>query len=267
MQSDEHIPDSDPETVIYNAIRQQSFKIYVVVTCCAMLVLGCYGRYRELDSAMHSREVLLVNITLVALLGAYTVLATKCLSLLLAREFTVALGKPMTYIAGLILCATAVLQVAYLNRALKHFASTAVVPVHFAFFSVSVIVASAIAFHDFDAFDKWHMLIFVIGCATIFTGVWFTSIKTDLSSYLYGTNVVADSASESSDDSEQRFASPSAPLLHTSRRRTAASDDLSDPSSPFAVSVPGLGFGTVWQSRQSLKPYKSADGAIYSASH
>lgn len=257
LQNEMDLPDADPEELIIGAVKQESFRIYVAVSCTAVTLLAAYSRFHSTAIDARSRQMLVVNISLVALLGAYTVLATKCLSLLLSREFAIALGKPVTYIAGLVLAVTAVLQVAYLNRALKHFASTAVVPMHFAFFSVSVIVASAITFHDFDAFDALHMAMFVAGCATIFTGVWLTSMKTEFSNYVYGDD--EDSSSESAD--EQAFeATQASPLLRVSHRRhTSADDASSDPSQSYGVSVPGLGFGSVWRSRQSLRPVRSAD--------
>lgn len=56
-----------------------------------------------------------------ALFGGYTVLSTKALSSLLSRMFVKIFRYPITWVLIVVLVATSVLQIRYLNRALMAF--------------------------------------------------------------------------------------------------------------------------------------------------
>lgn len=159
-----------PEDMLYGAVVQTSFKIYAATTCSLagiLLYANVYGRLKPDEMSF-----LFSNIVLVALFGAYTALSTKGLSRILSLEFGKAFGLPITYILILVVSVTAALQVAFLNRALKHFDATLVIPLHFVFFTISVVLGSAVAFREFEEKDPLHIFSFILGCFFTFIGVW-----------------------------------------------------------------------------------------------
>lgn len=159
-----------PEELIYGAISQTSFRIYGCCTCglaCFLLYFSSWGHQK-----CGELSFLFSNIILVAIFGAYTALSTKAFSRMLSMEFARAFVLPVTYVLIVILLITAALQVVFLNRALKHFDTTIVIPLHFVFFTISVVIGSAIAFQEFQDKDFAHILSFVIGCFLTFVGVW-----------------------------------------------------------------------------------------------
>lgn len=158
-----------PHEYIMFAISQLPFKIYFLVVVSLMAVL-LFEENIVLDSSATISN-LFTNLGLVALFGAFTALSTKALSSLLNFSLAQAAVDPLTYILILILALTAIVQVIYLNRALKIFDATMVLPVHFVLFTLSVIIGSAITFHDFENTDPPHIALFFIGCVLTFIGV------------------------------------------------------------------------------------------------
>lgn len=66
---------------------------------------------------------------------------------------------------------TGVLQIRYLNRALKRFDSKIVIPTQFVFFTLSAVIGSAVLYGDFRRASFHEMLTFLYGCAATFAGV------------------------------------------------------------------------------------------------
>jgi hypothetical protein len=56
--------------------------------------------------------------------GGYTVLATKSISSMLTMKFVAMFADPITYLLLIVLMGTAVLQIKFLNKALRQFDST-----------------------------------------------------------------------------------------------------------------------------------------------
>lgn len=69
------------------------------------------------------------------------------------------------------LAITGILQIRYLNRALKRFDSKIVIPTQFVFFTLSAVVGSAVLYGDFRQTSFHEMLTFLYGCAATFAGV------------------------------------------------------------------------------------------------
>ncbi|KAK9447213.1 magnesium transporter NIPA-domain-containing protein [Limtongia smithiae] len=173
----------DPPRILA-AVSQLSFKIYVMVTVGLIIVLsGLSNKYGD--------RIIYINIGLVALFGGYTALSTKALSSLLTYTLYRVFTYPITYILVLVLVFTAVMQVKYLSRALQQFESTQVIPTHFVFFTISVIVGSAILYQDFDGASGAKLTRFAFGCLLTFSGVW-----------LITSNRAKQPGEESDDDAE-----------------------------------------------------------------
>ena len=87
----------------------------------------------------------------------------------------------ITYPVIVVLVATGIGQIRYLNRALKRFDSKVVIPINFVLFTLSAIIGSAILYGDFKKAKFHRMLTFLYGCAATFLGVfiiaWSPSTK------------------------------------------------------------------------------------------
>lgn len=79
---------------------------------------------------------------------------------------------PVTWVVLVVLAATAILQLNYINKALQRFEARVVVPTQFCAFSISAIVGSAVLFREFDDVEGSRALNFVFGCALSFFGVY-----------------------------------------------------------------------------------------------
>jgi magnesium transporter len=106
------------------------------------------------------------------ILGGYTALSTKGVASLLSYTLFKALTFPITYLLVAILVFTAVMQIKYLNRALRRFNATEVIPTQFVLFTLSVIIGSAVLYRDFERTPRDDAIKFIGGCAFTFIGVW-----------------------------------------------------------------------------------------------
>ncbi|KAF8538844.1 magnesium transporter NIPA-domain-containing protein, partial [Trichophaea hybrida] len=153
---------------ILDAISQTAFEIYFAVTCVLILIL------MRLSSRFGNKTII-IDLGLVALFGAYTVLSTKGISSLISSSFYHIFQYPIAYLFTFVLVSTAILQVKYINRALQRFDSTQVIPTQFVLFTISVIVGSAILYRDFETVNRERMLKFITGCSLTFVGVYLIS--------------------------------------------------------------------------------------------
>ncbi|OBT72170.1 hypothetical protein VF21_10526 [Pseudogymnoascus sp. 05NY08] len=169
-----------PHEVI-GAITTMEFEIYMAATIGVMFILAW-------ASPKYGNKTILIDLGLVALFGAYTVLSTKGVSSMLSTSFWDAFTNPITYALAVVLIGTAVMQVKYINRALQRFDSTQVIPVQFVLFTISVIIGSAVLYRDFESTSPGRAVKFVGGCLLTFFGVFLITsgrvIRDDLSSDL-----------------------------------------------------------------------------------
>ncbi|KAF7877709.1 hypothetical protein EAF04_001380 [Stromatinia cepivora] len=150
---------------IWGAITTTEFELYMGVTVLLIAILMW-------ASPRYGRKTILVDLGLVGLFGGYTALSTKGVSSMLSSTLWRALTTPVTYVLVLVLVATAIMQVRYVNRALQRFDSTQVIPVQFVIFTLSVITGSAILYRDFEKVTSENAVKFIGGCLLTFFGVW-----------------------------------------------------------------------------------------------
>ncbi|KAI8097498.1 magnesium transporter NIPA-domain-containing protein [Halteromyces radiatus] len=124
-----------------------------------------------------------VDLGIVAVYGAYTVLSTKSLSSLLNLTMYKLFTYPISYILLVVLIFTAVMQIKYLNKALQRFDGVAVIPTQFVLFTISAIIGSAVIYRDFDDEDADHLLKFIFGCLIEFFGVFLITSNRRESNY------------------------------------------------------------------------------------
>ncbi|RSL72312.1 hypothetical protein CEP54_000897 [Fusarium duplospermum] len=149
---------------VLDAITALPFEIYLGVTIALIIVLMW-------ASPRYGRRTILIDLGLVGLFGGYTALATKGVSSMLSSTLWRAFTTPVTYVLILILLATAVMQIRYVNKALQRFDSTQVIPIQFVMFTLCVIVGSAVLYRDFERTTAEQAAKFVGGCLLTFFGV------------------------------------------------------------------------------------------------
>lgn len=160
-----------PETMAA-ALVQTQFLVYFIISCVALGVLI------SLSDTIGS-EYIFIDLSIVAIFGGYTVLATKGVSSLLSLSFYKMFTYPISYLLVFVLVSTAVLQIKFLNKSLQRFDSTQVIPTQFVLFTTSAIIGSGILYNDFDEMDFNKGLHFLTGCCMTFLGVYFITSHRD----------------------------------------------------------------------------------------
>ncbi|KIJ20120.1 hypothetical protein PAXINDRAFT_178752, partial [Paxillus involutus ATCC 200175] len=162
--SDGTPPATTPEALI-EAITQRSFMIFSIVYLVCAVILG------GLSEGRLGRRIVVIDVGLCAIFGGFTVLATKAISTLLTKEWAKMFAEWITYPILLVLVVTGILQIRFLNRALKRFDSKIVIPTQFVFFTLSAVIGSAVLYGDFRRATFHQMVTFLYGCAATFAGV------------------------------------------------------------------------------------------------
>ncbi|PHH81649.1 hypothetical protein CDD82_285 [Ophiocordyceps australis] len=149
---------------VWDAITAPAFEIYLGVTTLLILILMW-------ASPRYGKRTILIDLGLVGLFGGYTALATKGVSSMLSSTLWRAFTTPVTYVLGIILLVTAIMQIRYVNKALQRFDSTQVIPIQFVLFTLCVILGSAILYRDFEKTTVTQAVKFIGGCLLTFFGV------------------------------------------------------------------------------------------------
>ncbi|KAF9437184.1 hypothetical protein BGZ76_001698 [Entomortierella beljakovae] len=171
INSKENETKLTPEAVVA-ALLQTQFIVYFIICCVLLTVLIPLS-----DSI--GNEHIFIDLSIVAIFGGYTVLATKGVSSLVSLSFYKMFTYPIAYLLVFVLVLTAVLQIKFLNKSLQRFDSTQVIPTQFVLFTTSAIVGSGILYNDFDEMDFVKGFHFLAGCCMTFLGVYFITSKRD----------------------------------------------------------------------------------------
>ncbi|KIN05944.1 hypothetical protein OIDMADRAFT_176072 [Oidiodendron maius Zn] len=150
---------------VWDAITTTEFEVYMAITIVLIAILVWI-------SPKYGNRTILIDLGLVGLFGGYTALSTKGLASMLSYTLWRAFTTPVTYALLAVLIVTAVMQVKYVNNALRRFDSTQVIPVQFVMFTLSVIIGSAILYRDFAKATTDNVVKFVGGCLLTFFGVY-----------------------------------------------------------------------------------------------
>ena len=155
----------DPDELWTYYIKRWEFLVYVIATAACLVGL-------MIASPRYGTRTILIDLGLVGLFGGYTALSTKGVASLLSTILWNAFAYPVFYVLVLILVASAVMQIRYLNKALQNFNSTQVIPTQFVLFTLSVIIGSAVLFREFESATLDRVLKFIAGCLLTFFGVY-----------------------------------------------------------------------------------------------
>ncbi|KIR38978.1 hypothetical protein I307_01691 [Cryptococcus deuterogattii 99/473] len=124
-----------------------------------------------LSNSSFGQAHLTIDVGICALFGGFTVLATKALSSLLSGDFIRAWKSGVTWACLVVVGGTSLGQIRWLNRALMRFQSKEVIPTQFVFFTLAVIIGSAVLYQEFRDITRSRFINFAFGIATIFLGV------------------------------------------------------------------------------------------------
>ncbi|XP_059528120.1 NIPA-like protein 2 isoform X2 [Myotis daubentonii] len=152
-------------TVQYYFVGWQ-FLIYVILE----ILIFCILLYFYKRKGMKHIVILL---TLVALLASLTVISVKAVSGMIACSVTdkMQLTYPIFYIMLIIMIASCVFQVKFLNQATNLYSTATVVPINHIFFTTSAIIAGIIFYKEFLGAAFLAMFIYFFGCFLSFLGV------------------------------------------------------------------------------------------------
>lgn len=167
-----------------------------------------------LSQTRYGDKFVLIDLSLCALAGAFTVLSTKALSSFLNlmfldtyvstlplflfahplwhNHFHSSFTQPITYPLLLILISTAFLQVNFINKSLQRFESRVVIPTQYMTFALSSILGSAILYGDFRGMEFEKLLNFGFGCLVSAAGEAYTLSLPHLPLFAYWWLIVSE---------------------------------------------------------------------------
>ncbi|XP_050403758.1 NIPA-like protein 2 [Patella vulgata] len=156
---------------IMQLLTEIPFIIYICVEIASLCVLFFLLYVKKL-------KVIVVLILITAITASFTVISAKGVSSML--QVTISgepqFKYPVLYIMLIIMILTAVVQIKYLNQAMKDFDSTVVVPTNFVFFTLSAILAGIIFYKEFWGMSGLEICMFIFGCIMCFVGVYFITL-------------------------------------------------------------------------------------------
>ncbi|XP_036987001.2 NIPA-like protein 2 isoform X2 [Artibeus jamaicensis] len=146
------------------------FLIYVILE----ILIFCILLYFHKRKGMKHIVILL---SLVALLASLTVISVKAVSGMITFSVTdkMQLTYPIFYVMFIIMIASCVFQVKFLNHATRLYNTATVVPVNHVFFTTSAIIAGIIFYKEFLGAAFLTIFIYILGCLLSFLGVFLVT--------------------------------------------------------------------------------------------
>ncbi|XP_035133508.2 NIPA-like protein 2 isoform X1 [Callithrix jacchus] len=156
-------------TVQYYFVGWQ-FLIYMILEILIFCILLYFYKRKGVKH-------MVILLTLVALLASLTVISVKAVSGMITFSVTdkMQLTYPIFYIMFVIMIASCVFQVKFLNQATKLYNMTTVVPVNHIFFTISAITAGIIFYQEFLGAAFLAVFIYLFGCFLSFLGVFLVT--------------------------------------------------------------------------------------------
>lgn len=147
---------------LLECLERPEFLVYMIITLTLIMALWVLSRStkRKLD--------IMVDLTIAGVIGGYTVLSIKAISSLMSLDFVKVFTYKITYITSFIFIVTGVLQIHFLNRALRIFEATKVIPINFVLFTTFSILGSTILYEDYRKISAMA----IVGVMMMFLGVY-----------------------------------------------------------------------------------------------
>lgn len=166
--------------------------------------------------------------------------------------------KFQTWLILFILLISAILQLWYLNKALKLVNPTLICPLAFCFYNLSSIITSLVYYDQFKLLSDLQVGLIVLGTIILLAGVWIVSLGTSSTSSSSSSSTIASSSASFTEDPEPGARQTSAaadeatPLLNSIEDFSATSPTLMDTS--FDNSEEGRSAAVIELNRQMSLP-------------
>ncbi|XP_063780247.1 NIPA-like protein 2 isoform X2 [Pseudophryne corroboree] len=142
------------------------FLVYLILEVIAFCVLLYVYKRRGVNH-------IVVLLLLVALLASVAVISVKAVAGMIAMTLKgyMQLTSAIFYVMVVVMIASCIFQVKFLNQAMKLYNATEVVPINFVFFTTSAILAGVIFYQEFRDAALLNIFMFIFGCFLSFLGV------------------------------------------------------------------------------------------------
>ncbi|KAK3767202.1 hypothetical protein RRG08_018072 [Elysia crispata] len=158
----------------YEIVQSLSQPIFIAYVCIEVIILAV------LLSLLYYHEMkhVLIYLLISSITASFTVIAAKAVSgmIQLSVSSFSQFGKPVFYAMLFVLIITALIQIKFVNLAMKSYDATVVVPVNFVIFTLSAILAGIIFYKEFYGMNGLRITMFVFGCILSFMGVYFIAV-------------------------------------------------------------------------------------------
>ncbi|KAL0958012.1 hypothetical protein HGRIS_000186 [Hohenbuehelia grisea] len=171
-----HAPEDKPvETVdqILHYAIQPGFLMY----CFTVLVFTLVMIYYVVP--LHGRKNPVVYISICSLVGSVSIMAIKGFGIAVKLTFAGhnQFSHPSTYVFGIVVAVSILIQMTYFNKALDTFSTNVVNPLYYVGFSTCTVLASLILFQGFNTTDATNTVSLLCGFMTTFLGVYLLNIS------------------------------------------------------------------------------------------
>ncbi|CAL1540324.1 unnamed protein product [Lymnaea stagnalis] len=158
----------------YEIIRSLSQPIFIAYVCLEVIILAGLLILLYCKEAKHVLIYLLIS----SITASFTVISAKAVSGMIQLS---AVGfsqwtKPVLYAMLVVLILTALIQIKFVNLAMKNYDATIVVPVNFVIFTISAILAGIIFYKEFYGMSGIQVTLFLFGCTLSFMAVYFIAV-------------------------------------------------------------------------------------------
>ncbi|EJT99301.1 DUF803-domain-containing protein [Dacryopinax primogenitus] len=165
-----HAPaDKDIQTVdeILHYALQPAFLLY----CLIVLIVSVVFIY--VLAPKYGKKSPIIYLTICSLVGSVSVMGIKGFGIALKLTFAGnnQLTHPSTYVFGIVVVLSILVQMNYFNKALDIFSTNVVNPIYYVGFSTAVILASIILFQGFNTGDGVSIASLIVGFLITFLGV------------------------------------------------------------------------------------------------
>lgn len=152
--------------------RMQDLDFMLFVTTLVALLIGLLVSEDRRNRRNPSN--LLIDVGVCTVLGCFTVMLTKCVSIVVIDTFLEKSNQfvyALTYVLLGLFAALLFVQQRMLTKALANFDTALVIPPYFVLFNIATVAASALLFGDFSDFSLGSSMLFSAGLVLTFAGI------------------------------------------------------------------------------------------------
>ncbi|XP_018411659.1 PREDICTED: NIPA-like protein 2 [Nanorana parkeri] len=151
---------------VERSVISWQFLVYLVLEVIVFCILLYVYRRKGVNH-------IVVLLLLVALLASVAVISVKAVAGMIAMTLKgeMQLTYAIFYVMVVLMVASCIFQVKFLNQAMQLYNATEVVPINYVFFTTSAILAGVIFYQEFRDAALLNVFMFIFGCFLSFLGV------------------------------------------------------------------------------------------------